>query len=53
MALYNPVWTSAVQSTTDFAVAVTGFVLLIMWRTPPLVVVVLSAAAGAGLGMLH
>ncbi len=52
MALYSPVWTSAVQSGTDFAVAVTGFVLLIVWRAPPLVVVVLSAAAGAGLALM-
>ncbi|HTB43533.1 MAG TPA: chromate efflux transporter [Acetobacteraceae bacterium] len=53
MALYSPVWTSAVQSGTDFAVAVTGFVLLIVWRAPPLVVVALSAAAGAGLALIH
>ena len=52
MALDSPVWTSAVQSGTDFAVAVTGFVLLIVWRAPPLVVVVLSAAAGAGLALM-
>jgi chromate transporter len=45
-ALYNPVWTSAVQSTADFAVAVAGFVLLVAWRTPPLIVVLLSAAVG-------
>ena len=45
-ALYNPVWTSAVFNTKDFAISVTGFVLLVVWRTPPLVVVALSAAAG-------
>jgi chromate transporter len=49
-ALYNPVWTSAVQSPADFAVAATGFVLLVVWRAPPLVVVLLSALAGVGLG---
>ncbi len=48
-ALYNPVWTSAVQGPADFAVAATGFVLLIIWRAPPLLVVVLSALAGIGL----
>jgi chromate transporter len=52
-ALYNPVWTSAVRNAEDFAIAVTGFVLLVVWRTPPLVVVVLSAAAGAGLVMIR
>jgi chromate transporter len=45
-ALYNPVWTSAVQSPADFAIVVAGFVLLVAWRAPPLLVVLLSAAAG-------
>ncbi|MEX3960592.1 chromate efflux transporter [Paraburkholderia sp. EG286B] len=51
MALYSPVWTSAVQSRIDFAVAVIGFFLLTRWKVPPLVVVVFSAAAGVA-GML-
>ena len=51
-ALYNPVWTSAVQGPADFAVAATGFVLLITWRAPPLLVVVLSALAGLGLSFV-
>ena len=33
-ALYNPVWTSAVQGPLDFAIAAAGFVLLIAWRAP-------------------
>jgi chromate transporter len=48
-ALYNPVWMSAVQGPVDFAVAATGFVLPIIWRAPPLLVVVLSALTGVGL----
>jgi chromate transporter len=48
-ALYNPVWVSAVREPADFAVAAIGFVLLIVWRAPPLLVVLLSAAAGIGL----
>jgi chromate transporter len=48
-ALYDPLWTSSVKSSADFAVALVGFVLLIVWRTPPLIVVVLGALAGAGL----
>lgn len=48
-ALYNPVWTSAVKEPLDFAVAAAAFVLLIAWRAPPLLVVALAAAAGAGL----
>jgi chromate transporter len=50
-ALYNPVWTSAVQSPADFAIATAGFVLLVVWRAPPLLVVLLSAAAGITLAM--
>ncbi|HQT76602.1 MAG TPA: chromate transporter, partial [Rhodopila sp.] len=52
-ALYNPVWTSAVLTPMDFAVAVAAFVLLIAWRSPPLIVVLLSAAAGAALSITH
>ena len=51
-ALYNPVWTSAVRGPIDFAIAAAGFVLLIVWRAPPLLVVTLSALAGAGLRLL-
>ncbi|HYZ23513.1 MAG TPA: chromate efflux transporter [Rhodopila sp.] len=50
-ALYDPVWTSAVLTPTDFAIAATGFVLLVAWRASPLVVVTLSALAGAALAM--
>jgi chromate transporter len=49
-ALYDPVWTSAVLRPADFAAAAIGFALLAVWRAPPLVVVGLSAAAGAALG---
>jgi chromate transporter len=50
-ALYNPVWTSAVQSPADFAIAATGFVLLVVWSAPPLLVVAFSALAGVGLAL--
>jgi chromate transporter len=48
-ALYNPVWVSAVREPADFAIAAAGFVLLTVWRAPPLLVVLLAAAAGIGL----
>ncbi len=51
-ALYNPVWTNAVREPIDFAIAAAGFVLLIAWRAPPLLVVALSALAGAALSLL-
>jgi chromate transporter len=50
-ALYNPVWTSAVRGPTDFAIAAAGFVALIVWRAPPLVVVVATAAAAVALSL--
>jgi chromate transporter len=46
-ALYRPVWTSGISGVADFALAVTAFLLLFMWQTPPWLVVILSAAAGA------
>ena len=45
-ALYDPVWTSAVRGRADFAIALTSFMLLISWRAPALLVVVLTALAG-------
>jgi chromate transporter len=45
-ALYDPVWTTTVHSPRDFGIALVGFVLLVVWRAPPLAVVTFSAAAG-------
>jgi chromate transporter len=45
-ALYNPVWSSSVKAPGDFAVALVGFVLLTVWRAPPLLVVAIGALAG-------
>ena len=50
-ALYNPVWTSAVKTPGDFALALVGFVLLAVWHAPPLVVVAISALGGIGLAL--
>jgi chromate transporter len=50
-ARYNTVWTSAVRGPADFAIAAAGFVALIVWRAPPLSVVVLTTAAGVALGL--
>ncbi len=51
-ALYDPVWTSAVRTSADFAVAAAGFAALAVWGAPPLAVVALTAAAGVGLGLV-
>lgn len=52
-ALYSPVWTSSVKAPGDFAIALLGFVLLTVWRTPPLVVVLVSALGGIALAYLR
>jgi chromate transporter len=51
-ALYDPVWTSSVKAPGDFAIAVVGFVLLVAWRAPPLIVVLVSACGGIALALV-
>ena len=51
-ALYNPVWTSSVKTPGDFGIALVGFVLLTVWRAPPLVVVIVSALGGIALAQV-
>ncbi len=46
VALYNPIWTSAVHDVGDVAAAVFGFLMLIVLRSPPIVVVGLGVAYG-------
>ena len=48
-ALYDPLWISSIKSSGDFALALVGFVLLTVWRVPPLLVVVLGALGGLAL----
>lgn len=50
-ALYNPVWTSAVLGPLDFAMALAGFVALVVWKVPPWIVVVGLALAGGAIGI--
>ncbi|AET92968.1 chromate transporter [Burkholderia sp. YI23] len=45
-ALYSPVWTSAVHTEIDFAIATIGLLLLTRWKIPPLAVVMICALAG-------
>ena len=51
-ALYSPVFTSAIADLRDLALALAGFVALMMWKAPPWLVVALSVVAGAGLKLL-
>jgi len=47
--LYDPVWTNAIRSAADFGLALAGLVLLMFWKMPAWLVVVLTAAGGAAL----
>lgn len=49
-ALYDPVWTSAIHSRADFALALAAFGLLVYGRVSPVIVVALAAGAGFMLG---
>jgi chromate transporter len=51
-ALYNPVWVTSVKTPADFGIALVGFVLLVAWRAPPLLVVAFSAIGGIALAFL-
>lgn len=44
-ALYDPVWTSAILSAKDFALALVCFALLALWKMPPWLIVVFAAVA--------
>ncbi len=45
-ALYKPVWTSAIFSPADFGLGLIAFSLLMFWKCPPWLVVVLTALGG-------
>ena len=48
-ALYRPVWTSGITNAGDFALGVAAFLFLLMWKTPPWLVVAFCAIGGAAL----
>jgi len=51
-ALYNPVWTNAILTASDFGLAITAFTLLVFWKMPPWLVVILTALGGWLLAVL-
>jgi chromate transporter len=51
-ALYNPVWTSAILSPSDFGLAIGAYALLVFWKVPPWLVVILTAFGGWSLAAL-
>jgi chromate transporter len=52
-ALYNPLWVNSVRSPGDIGVALFGFILLTLWRIPPLWVVIIGALGGIALTAEH
>jgi chromate transporter len=51
-ALYQPIWTSAIHAPADIALALLDFGLLVIWKMPPWIVVLISALLGAGISFL-
>ena len=48
-ALYTPVWTSAITAPADFGLGIAAFLLLVFWRVPPWLVVVLARIGASDL----
>jgi chromate transporter len=48
-ALYDPVWTKGIGGPADFALALVAFALLVIWKAPPWLAVLVSAVGGAAL----
>jgi chromate transporter len=46
VALYKPVWTSAIFSPADFGLGLVALGLLVFWNWPPWLVVVLTVVGG-------
>lgn len=51
-ALYDPLWTTAILTPVDFALASILFLLLVFWKVPPWVVVVAGALGGTIINFL-
>ncbi len=50
-ALYHPVWTSAIHSPADLALALAAFGLLAFWKAPAWLVVLFAAATGQAMSI--
>jgi len=51
-ALYQPVWTSTIKNAYDFLFALAAFGLLVFWKLPPWIVVLLAALVGGLLSLV-
>jgi chromate transporter len=50
-ALYTPVWTSSIFTAKDFGLATLAFLLLVFWKAPPLLMVILGTIGATALHM--
>jgi len=44
--VYDPLWITSIHTPRDLALAISAFALLLVWRFPAWLIVVLSALAG-------
>jgi chromate transporter len=51
-ALYKPVWTSAIHAPADFGLGLVAFGLLMFWKFPPWLVVLLTALGGEAISRI-
>ncbi|MBE4907643.1 chromate transporter [Bacillus luteolus] len=51
-AFYLPIWTSSILAPIDFAFAAVLFSMLVFWKLPPWIIVVIGALGGLVLGLL-
>jgi chromate transporter len=50
-ALYTPLWTSTINHASDFGLAMTGFILLTVWKIPPWIIVIISVIGAVLMAM--
>jgi len=51
-AFYDPLWTSGILSVNDFILGLIALSLLLLWKTPPWVVVIITALGGTLASMM-
>ena len=51
-ALYDPVFTGAISDLRDFALGLACFLMLMVWKLPPLAVVIVATLGGVSLALL-
>jgi chromate transporter len=51
-ALYDPIWTSTILASVDFALAALLFGMLVFWKLPPWIIVITGAIGGTLIAIL-